>query len=197
MNIKEQIIINSINLFNKYGINNVSLKKISVETGINTGHLYHYYKKKEDILYAILDKLIIDFNKSISKDYLATDYIKLMIDNTILSHTSYIFFYRDLFVIFLEYPEFKSIFMLRFERRMNEITKVFNLFIDKGYLIPAIREKLHLLCHVFWFNSTFWSLSLEISNEVYSDESLKKLRNTYKNFLLPYLTEEGKKTLTF
>jgi AcrR family transcriptional regulator len=51
---KESIIIVARNLFNKFGYNGVSMRNISDELGISVGNLTYHYKKKEDLIEAVV-----------------------------------------------------------------------------------------------------------------------------------------------
>lgn len=54
---RERIIQTSIELFNKKGIPNVTLRRIASEAKISIGNLTYHFKRKEDLLRATLDLL--------------------------------------------------------------------------------------------------------------------------------------------
>lgn len=55
---KELIFQTSIELFKKYGYNNVSIKDICNETGISSGSLYNMYENKAAILFQFKDLFV-------------------------------------------------------------------------------------------------------------------------------------------
>lgn len=58
MNNKDRIFNVSIDLFSKFGYDNVSVRRIASEVGIKESSIYNHYKSKESILDAILDYYI-------------------------------------------------------------------------------------------------------------------------------------------
>jgi AcrR family transcriptional regulator len=53
---KEEIVINSLKLFSLKGYLNTSLEDILQNSKISKGGFYNYFKSKEDLFYAVLDK---------------------------------------------------------------------------------------------------------------------------------------------
>jgi len=58
---KEKIIATAIIMFNQDGTSSVSTNHIAKELGISTGNLYYYFKNKEEIIRAILEKMILEW----------------------------------------------------------------------------------------------------------------------------------------
>lgn len=56
-NIKQEIIEVSKNLFNEYGYNQVSTQNISSAMGISKGNLNYHFKRKEDIIEAVVEEM--------------------------------------------------------------------------------------------------------------------------------------------
>ena len=54
-NMKEKILLTSIDLMTKNGINNTSLADIAREVNISKGTLYYHYSSKDDIIFDIAD----------------------------------------------------------------------------------------------------------------------------------------------
>ena len=55
-NIEEKIFYNVIELINKKGFNNTSMKEIADETGVAVGTLYNYFSNKEDLVFNVIKK---------------------------------------------------------------------------------------------------------------------------------------------
>ena len=53
-NIKEKILLVSRELFNTYGYHEVTMRMIADKCNIGVGNLTYHYKKKIDIIYALL-----------------------------------------------------------------------------------------------------------------------------------------------
>ncbi len=54
---KEQIIQAAINVFNRLGFHNARMDDIVKESGLSKGAIYWYFKSKEDLIIAILDRI--------------------------------------------------------------------------------------------------------------------------------------------
>ena len=53
---KEQIIFAAIKVMNKMGISSTRFEDIAIEADVSRGAIYHYFKSKNEILYAIHDQ---------------------------------------------------------------------------------------------------------------------------------------------
>lgn len=62
-NTKSKIIQTAKKLFNEHGYNNVSTKNISDAAGISKGNLTYHFKRKEDIIEAIVEELHLHYTK--------------------------------------------------------------------------------------------------------------------------------------
>jgi len=60
MNNKDKIFNVSIDLFSKFGYDNVSIRQIASEVGIKESSIYNHFKSKESILDSILDYYIFE-----------------------------------------------------------------------------------------------------------------------------------------
>jgi TetR/AcrR family transcriptional repressor of nem operon len=56
---KEQILQAACRLIHRQGFNNTSLEEILRESGVGKGNFYYYFKSKDDLGYAILDRLAL------------------------------------------------------------------------------------------------------------------------------------------
>ena len=62
---KEKILLASINLMKKNGINNTSLADIAREVNISKGTLYYHYSSKDDIIFDIADNHLNIISKAL------------------------------------------------------------------------------------------------------------------------------------
>jgi TetR/AcrR family transcriptional regulator, transcriptional repressor for nem operon len=54
---KEHILQAACRLMHRQGFNNTSVEEILVESGVGKGNFYHHFKSKDDLGYAMLDRL--------------------------------------------------------------------------------------------------------------------------------------------
>ena len=60
---QENILINTIQLFNKNGVSNVRLQDIAKQAGISAGNLSYHYKLKKDLIEGVLTYMTQSFKK--------------------------------------------------------------------------------------------------------------------------------------
>ena len=63
---RERILKKSWELFKKNGYEEIKIERITKEVGISKGSFYTYFKTKEDVLFAILEKIEIEIENSIN-----------------------------------------------------------------------------------------------------------------------------------
>ena len=84
---KEKILLASINLMTKNGINNTSLADIAKEVNISKGTLYYHYSSKNDLICAIADmhlevitKAVLDCVHGIGTDDSSVNMVNLIME---------------------------------------------------------------------------------------------------------------------
>ena len=86
IDIEEQIIKKSFNLFLVNGYEKTTIRQIADSVGIGRGHLYYYFRKKEDILIHIFKQILNKiYNDVIESSDDKTEDILLFIYKTILN----------------------------------------------------------------------------------------------------------------
>ena len=129
MNNRDKIIEVTFLLSLKNGFDRVPIKQIQEESGLSAGSIYYYFKDKDDILVAMINKYLVD-NINVFKEVIRNsgdslmDKLKIVFiclntsfnKNEIHSDNSNIheFNYEDYFVlltsVFHQYPEIRSMF---------------------------------------------------------------------------------------
>ncbi|MDR0711863.1 MAG: TetR/AcrR family transcriptional regulator [Prevotellaceae bacterium] len=67
---KEQLIVSvALKLFAKNGYTATSIDKIAKEAGISKGLLYNYFTSKENLLYTMINNLIVEFENAIDPNH--------------------------------------------------------------------------------------------------------------------------------
>ena len=59
---KSEILQTAVRLFTEKGWNNVNVEDVVKEVGVTRGAFYHYFKSREDLIMAVLEKMFIDDN---------------------------------------------------------------------------------------------------------------------------------------
>ena len=87
-NMKEKILLASIDLMRKNGINNTSLADIAREVNISKGTLYYHYSSKDDIIFDIADnhlniisKALLDCLGKVNSDFTTEEFVVMILKN--------------------------------------------------------------------------------------------------------------------
>ena len=87
-NMKEEILLTSIDLMTKNGINNTSLADIAREVNISKGTLYYHYSSKDDIIFDIADnhlniisEALLDCLKKINFNFSTEEFVLVVLKN--------------------------------------------------------------------------------------------------------------------
>lgn len=68
LNTKEQILQTACRLIHRQGFNNTSLEEILRESSVGKGNFYYYFKSKDELGYAILDRLALWTSQQIGQE---------------------------------------------------------------------------------------------------------------------------------
>ncbi|MDO5011742.1 MAG: TetR/AcrR family transcriptional regulator [Intestinibacter bartlettii] len=102
IDIEEQIIKKSFNLFLVNGYEKTTIRQIADSVGIGRGHLYYYFKKKEDILLYIYKTILNKIYGLISNHHMNDTELLLNYAVTQCLYTYTIVRYESLFRIYIE-----------------------------------------------------------------------------------------------
>lgn len=102
IDLEEQIIKKSFNLFLINGYEKTTIRQIAEAVGIGRGHLYYYFKKKEDILLFIYRKILNKIYELISNHDMNDTELLLNYAITQCLYTYTIVRYQNLFRIYIE-----------------------------------------------------------------------------------------------
>lgn len=188
---KEWILETAVKLFNEYGTQAVSTKRIAAEMGISPGNLYYHYKNKEEIIRAVFKQMSQDFALGQGT---GTPLQKMLnMNKAIISlWNSCPFFQRELVVLLSRDEKLKSLYM-RDKRLFKEKTLLlFKELKDSGVLKNGDDpDSLDALYTVEWMIVDFWISFLDINETRPSEESLLKGIDLIIQIWRPYLCEEA------
>lgn len=192
---KEKVIETAISMFNEEGTGSVSTNHIAKELGISTGNLYYHFKNKEEIIRAILDRMIKEWDmvwQVPSPDWQPNlEDLKSIIRLTFQLQWKYRFFYRELIVLMKIDPLLKDRHQRMQEQRMTEQKKFFQYFLESGVLkLPQDQSQMDSLLKVSWMISNYWLAFLETNDEEVSEEKLEEGIQLIMMVIQPYIKEK-------
>ncbi|RXZ79949.1 TetR/AcrR family transcriptional regulator [Paenibacillaceae bacterium] len=191
---KDKIIHTAIQLFNVFGTGAVSTNKIAKELGMSPGNLYYHFHNKEEIIRAILDAMIADWDKlwlPLPKDWQpGLNDLKAIIRVNLQLQVKYRFFYRELITLMQLDPELKHIHQHIQEQRVEEQKKFFQLFVDAGIIQLQVPSEFDALLTACWIISNYWLSFLETSGVEVDDSQIEQGIQLIMTVLRPYIAVE-------
>ena len=196
--IKKTILNRSLELFNRLGVSEVSIRQIASEMGISHSNLIYHYKTKQDIIEALHEQLLqraIDLNTPTRSE--EVDFIKSLFESSKNGFEilyDYRFLMIDLVYILRENERLKQTFLMVEGTRAEMYRGAIEKAVQQGYMRKEryIDEYGDFIEQIKIF-SDFWISSSEIYDTGNKQEILKKYSDLFVKLFFPYLTEKGRK----
>ncbi len=167
---KDKIAQNALELFNEFGVNNVSTNHISEHMNISQGLIYYYFNNKNEIIHYIFDQyqqLLNEKFKNITSkksEVLETFYIYM--DSVFFLQWEYRFFYIDLISLISKDSQLEEKYLDLRKKLSKYLNCIINHFID---------------CNI---------LKLEENEVNYFIDNLKLHCSSWMNYRLTFFNEE-------
>lgn len=195
MKTKDKILNAARNLFNEYGVPQVSLRRIASEIGISQGNLNYHFNKREDIFEALyfqlfdhlggqadtnpehfnLQAFLSDIRKGMEVLF---DYRFLMID---LNHTM------------RENPKLHTHFKQLEQSRKEQYQQAFKAAIDHDIMrAPAFKDEYDGLIDRIRVFSDYWIASAAVYDEPL-EGSVDKYHKLVVEMFFPYFTRDAQR----
>ena len=191
---KQKILKVSLELFNTYGVSNVSLRSIADASGISVGNLQYHFKKREALVEAHYFNLVkkidaIDFldNSSLLKSFFnsAITLISILFD--------YQFFLLDFTTIARGNAKIKAHYAEVSKRREALFLELVQLFIAEDiFRVPVLHNEYLNVFKRIEVLSNFWFSSILIQKETLDKTSISTYSVLVSQSLHPYLTKQGR-----
>ncbi len=196
---KIKILNTAHQLFNQYGIANVTLRKIANEMGISQGNLNYHFKKREDILEALYYQVVEEVNVKM-QEIMASEVnfdLKFIHDST-LAATQIFYNYRFIMTDFnqlcRENKAIRDHYRQLELKRKDEFKMLFGMLIQHGVMLPEEFEgQYDRLIQRLILYGNFWIAFDEIHHEDTREEYVVQNHGIMMDAMYPYLTPEGKK----
>lgn len=196
MKTRDKILQTALNLFNKHGVPNITLRRIASEMFISQGNLNYHFKHREDIIEALYFQLFETFETEKAKlDTEKMDF-QFVLDSTKAGMEA-LFKYRFLMIDFnqnmRENPKLHEHFKQLEEVRKTTYLYSFDLAIKAGIMrAPAFEGEYDGLNERIRVFSDFWIASAEVYNEP-PEHTVDKYHNLLVEMFFPYFTREAQR----
>lgn len=199
MNIrKDEILSVALKLYNKFGLENVSIRDIVKELKISPGNLTYHFPTQNDINFALAQQCVKKIDEALAFGN----------DNT--QKSTLLKFYRQFEIVFekqLEYefafnkryaeiiissPDLQKLAQGIFPSRFDHWLQLHKQMVKEKTALPSLKKAGHSIYHLINILSLYWHQEVNIYYPEFSKEEkiiygLTIVFQTYK----PYLTAKG------
>jgi len=191
-NIKHQILDTAIKLFNKSGFKNVAISQIASEIGISNGNLNYHFKKKDDLMLAIFERMDEEQGEILIR-FKSYPNLKGFIEQTDIFYRfqlKYRFFYLDTLEIGRAYPKISEAHRKYSLRSIQHIRDSLEYGVKRGvFQLEPFPDAYDYLAYTIWMKGAFWLVQMEILQKDCKDTEV--FIHSFTSLWQPYLTSKG------
>lgn len=175
-------------MFNKYGTQEISTKRIAKQMGISPGNLYYHFKNKKQIIRALLMGAQTPPAENCDEQLSPLQLVLNHMHQVVLVWEQYPFFKREINILLKQDPVLK-------EWYLNIKKESFELFVRhapafiKTDLLEQLDISVESLFTPLWLICEHWINYLEISNQLASKTNLLKGIELMVQVVYPYLND--------
>jgi AcrR family transcriptional regulator len=197
---KEKILDTALELFNKQGIDQTTIRHIAQEMGISHGNLQYHYANTDLIIRALYDRLWMGFEQVMQSAPQQVEQEMIAFRESIAGIFRHIYTYRFIFLHFVEIcrriPEIGKHYSQNLKVREGQFLRLFEQMKEKGIMRKDMPEKmLRYLVHQLFIVCDFWLSSNEITLQLKGKKALTYYEELFFSMLYPYLTAKGMKSV--
>lgn len=191
-NTRRKIQDTAIRLFNENGFKNVAVGQIASEIGISNGNLNYHFKKKDDLMGAIFERMDEEQGGILTR-FKSRPNLGDLIEQTDIFYRfqlKYRFFYLDTLEIVRVYPKIAEAYQKYSLRSIQHIRDSLEYGVERGAFQPELFPGAYeYLAHTIWMKGAFWLVNMEILQKDCKD--IKVFINSFTSLWQPYLTSKG------
>jgi AcrR family transcriptional regulator len=190
---KDSILDTAVTLFNEQGTAAVSTNHIADAAGLSPGNLYYHFKNKEDIIRAIFDRMVEDWNAvylipadasfdlAVLREALRQNFDLLW---------RYRFFYRELGALVRHDRPLGKRHKSIQEQRQREQLALFDRLAAAGvFKWPRKRSDVEETLTIAWIVGNYWLAHLESGGEAVTPELMQQGVDLILRLFTPYLNK--------
>lgn len=157
---KSAILKSVLKLVNREGFYHLNMKKIAQEAGVAAGTIYLYFKGKEELINALYDLAISEFNQTVINQYDERKGIKENFENMLFGAVNFYILHPDHFSFIEQYTYAPFIFKENREQNFTLLRPVYKLLregkeqnlikkVDDEILISIIHGSINTIVKLF------------------------------------------------
>lgn len=195
MNTKEKILFKSLQLFNKKGLTDVSIRDIAAEIGISDGNLRYHFRTKDELVEALFDQLADDIGQQLmdgANSGFTIGLMKRLLHHMMNDFYEYRFLMQDLNSILNTHPITKIKFNKITVERFLLVEQMIGGYVQLDYLKPEpypghykkLIENMVILSH-FWINGA------QLFYKGHKKDIVNHYTETIFSLMYPYFTPKA------
>jgi len=195
MKTKEKILVTALQLFNKNGIDNVTVRSIAFEMGISHGNLCYHFPNTDDIIYKLYLNLVDELSSIIEKMDSSNSILQQLYDLSGLTFKTmyqYKFILIDFVSILRKIDPIRKYHKNLIKNRKHQFTHIINILINKKLIIEEkIPNTYAQVVERFMIFGDSWIAHAEVFYDGKEKEKSIYYSNLILNSLIPFLTKKG------
>lgn len=195
MSTRENILTKSLELFNRYGLPNVSQRKITEALSISPGNLTYHFRKKEEIQEALYFQLVekVDIaQKELKQNDVSLQTLTSFIDALFELFFDYRFIFLDIVYLMKTNQKIAAHYAQLLKIRRKQFLDIIDQLISSGIirkeLLPNEYPNLYTRIQIL---TDFYFSAVEVSEGGVKKEDIQKYRMNILYSIYPYLTKKG------
>lgn len=200
MGTKTKILDTSLRLFNKNGVQNVSMRDIADEVSISPGNLTYHFRKREEIVLNLYFQFYETFQKPGKFSPSPLDLFKTLfkIDEKLAERSiQYSFVLFDHVYLVSNFEKIRIFHNNLMNKREAQLTAMFNHLSKEGFFIPPDNPQTYaMLAQRHLIIGNYWLLYPQIDRQNFSVKDFNFVFSLLKEGLKPYVQKPYKKYLT-
>lgn len=194
---KDKILSAARELFNEHGVESITVRHIAKHIGISHGNLCYHFPRKEDILLALYEKVVLGMSEQIEIVPAEDIRLEMVLHALVVSFRlqyEYKFLMVDFVNIMRRVPEIRENFRQIFTFRREQFRTIIKALRKQGIFVKTVNEAQYEQLHLhLYLLGDFWMSEAEI---LFTGEESAKLpfyAELACSLLMPYLTAKGRK----
>lgn len=190
---KKKILKAALRLLNEEGSEAVTTNHIIEDLQISPGTLYYHYKNKEEIVRAIFENIVneFEFTNLLQLEEFKIDDFLSYIRKIYQLYYSYRFFFMDIVMLLKRDVLLSSMYAENLKERQNGQISMFTMLISAKVIRPFnTEEELRVFLHNMWIVTDFWFSYLAASIQKITPQSIDDGVVHLLSFIRPYATKK-------
>ena len=185
---KEKILVVALDLFNRHGTRVITTNHIAEACDMSPGNLYYHYKNKEQIIFALFEKMIASWDSSTLdvQGKTPNEILDAQLDKTFSYVWKYRFIHRELAPLLDKDVELKKMCNQVLQRRLQEVEALLGTFEEMGMLKPLQKDERSFIAHTALYYGLFWQPFLEVVGEEPTKKNVLRGVEMIRLLLKPY-----------